>query len=170
LNITQVDLASNAIRQEKATQGQSSNDPAHFAALYRETAIKLEIASKAFKLPSPNVLVDPRAITRMAEDKAFYDKVMGKIDAFTGDLNITLNYPHITYSLVVEADGDWTETMVNEDLKRLSEEIEENGGGASVFDMLEDPSPLLDTSRDDLPIMLIYDYSVISVDYRKRSH
>jgi hypothetical protein len=169
LHISQANLSVNGIRQGTTMQGQIDNDTEQFSQLYRETAIKLEIASKVSKLPNPNVWVNPKAITRMAKDEKFYDKVMSKINAFTSDPNISLNYPHITYSLVVEEDGDWVETMVNEDLKKLAEEAEKNDDKSkSIFDMLETTNPLLTATQYNLPIDVIYDYSNIPVDFKKK--
>jgi hypothetical protein len=170
MHVTHADLAVNGISQGYANQGRIENDTEQFSQLYRETAIKLEIAAKASKLPAPNIWVNPKAIARMAEDKAFYDKVMSKINSFTENPNIALNYPHITYSLRVEEDGDWVETMVNEDLKKLSEEVAESkdAGNASIFDMLETASPLLSATQFNPNMEIIYDYSNVPVDLKKR--
>jgi hypothetical protein len=113
MSVSQVNMTVNSVSQDTTKQGRLDNDTEQFSKQYKEMAIKLDIAAKASKLPNPNVIVHPKAIARMAEDKAFYEKVMSKINAFTSDPNIPMNYPHITYSLVVDEKGEWVETMVN---------------------------------------------------------
>jgi hypothetical protein len=170
MDVKQVDPAARDVSRSTSKQGQLNSDTERFSKLYRETEIKLEIAARASKLPSPNVSVNPKAISRMAQDAAFYKKVMDKINAFTSDPNITLNYPHITYSLAVDEDGGWVETMVNEDLKKQSEEAAEHeDDNASVFDMLEPKSPLPVQPQYDPPVDIVYDYSSVSVGFKKRN-
>lgn len=164
-----VDFSVNRIRQGIAAQGQAGHNAEQYSKLYRETAIQAEIAAKAVKLPDPNVWVDPKAITRMAEDKDFYNMVMSKINAFTSNPDISLHYPHITYSLIVEEDGDWKEIMVNEELKKRSEEAANNDGDKSIFDMLQIATSSLAATRNSFPIEVMYDYSKVQVDSKKRS-
>lgn len=121
MNIDPIRVNPNNINNDKSVKSSDKN-PESFDNILREVEIKTEIALKCSKLPDPHVLVDPRAIAKMAKDKNFYDKVMSKIDSYTSNQNISLNYPSITYSLVVDADGEWVETMTDEELKKLCEE------------------------------------------------
>jgi hypothetical protein len=172
MQINQEYLSINDFFQRGVKAGQvtqANSEDVKFSKLYMESEIRLEIATKISKLPNPNVLVDPKAIAKMAADKNFYDKVMCKINAFSDDPNISLNYPNITYSLVVDENGDWVETMVNEDLKKLAEEAEKRDSmDTSFHDVLETSNPLLNTVQYPLPIDTIYDYNNILVDFKKR--
>jgi hypothetical protein len=155
------------MRPGNTAQAQTGYDAERISKLYRETAIASEIASKASKLPDPDVWVDPKAIARMAEDPRFYDKVMSKINDFTGNPDIAMNYPYITYSLAVDEDGEWTETMVDEVLKKRSEKAEENDR-KSIFEMLAIDSPSSAAARYNPLTDVMYDYRSIPVDVRRR--
>ncbi len=169
MNVNQVNMTVNNVSQDITKQGGLENGTEQFPKQYKVIAIKLDIATKASKLPNPNVSVHPKAIARMAEDQAFYEKVMSKINSFTSNPNISFNYPHITYSLVVDEDGEWVETMVDEDMKKLCEDAaERKDGNASIFDMLETKSPLLTQTQYNPKIETIYDYSNVLVEHKKR--
>lgn len=169
MNIDKIGINTNNIHSDSNGIKSADRDSAEFSGVLREIEIKTEIAMKCSKLPEPNVMVDPRAIARMAKDKGFYDKVMSKIDSFTSNQDISLNYPSITYSLVVDADGEWVETMVDEELKKKCEESSKKDKKTNPLEDLFCAPSQIDPQVDALGGKYSFvDYSNVLVDVKRR--